>query len=418
MAHAARAAPGALLFGFFVGGDLGASSIGRFGAMVLAALGAAAVVGMYRFVEWQRLSYWFDGAGDLRIDSGVVERNERRVQLSRLQSVDVEQPFIPRLLGMAELRIDVAGASNATLAYLDAPTAQALRNEILARAAGLRSDAEEAPERVLVQVPPGDLAMSLLLQSTTVLLLLGTVLLISMTVAFEGFAALGITLVTGGVPLFNIVTQFTRFHGFTVAESADGLRLRYGLFQTTSTTVPPGRVQAVEFVESWLWQRLGWVRVEINVAGTAGGDADARSQVLLPVAPWNVARGVAARIIPGVDLDGVHLEPAPRRSRWRSPLQWSVLAVGHDDAVFVTRRGRLVRRHALVPHARTQSVRLTQGPWERWLRLASVHVDSTPGPVSISGLHLDSERARRIAEDQSDRAREARRRAGPERWMT
>ena len=41
--------------------------------------------------------------------------------------------------------------------------------------------------------------MSLLLQSTTVLLLLGTVLLISLTVAFEGFAALGITLVTGGV---------------------------------------------------------------------------------------------------------------------------------------------------------------------------------------------------------------------------
>ena len=61
-----------------------------------------------------------------------------------------------------------------------------------------------------------------------------------------------------------------------------------------------------------------------------------------------------------------------------------------------------------VPHVRTQSVRLTEGPWERTLGLASVHVDSTKGPVRITGLHLDSEFARQVAYDQADRARSAR----------
>ena len=31
--------------------------------------------------------------------------------------------------------------------------------------------------------------------------------------------------------------------GFTVRTSEDGLRLRYGLTETTSQTIPPGRVQ-------------------------------------------------------------------------------------------------------------------------------------------------------------------------------
>ena len=47
--------------------------------------------------------------------------------------------------------------------------------------------------------------------------------------------------------------------------------------------------------------------------------------------------------------------------------------------MFITRSGRITERWDVVPHARTQSVRVTQGPWQRSLGLASMHVDSTPG---------------------------------------
>jgi hypothetical protein len=40
--------------------------------------------------------------------------------------------------------------------------------------------------------------------------------------------------------------------------------------------------------------------------------------------------------------------------------------------------------------------------------LASMHVDTTPGPVSVSGLHLDAAVSRDIAKHQADAARRGR----------
>jgi putative membrane protein len=96
------------------------------------------VVGGLAWASWLRLTYFFDQDGDLRIHSGIVTRNERRVQVSRLQSVDITQPLIARLFGLAEVRPEVAGASNEStkLRYLSIDEATQLRSDLLARAAG------------------------------------------------------------------------------------------------------------------------------------------------------------------------------------------------------------------------------------------------------------------------------------------
>lgn len=100
----------------------------------------------------------------------------------------------------------------------------------------------------------------------------------------------------------------------------------------------------------------------------------------------------------------------------RSPVQWSRLAVAWDAHAFAARRGRITRHLAVVPHARTQSVRFTQGPWERSLDLASVHVDVTPGPVTVVGLHLDRTTAAEVCIAQAERARLARTRDTSVHW--
>jgi len=159
--------------------------------------------------------------------------------------------------------------------------------------------------------------------------------------------------------------------------------------------------------------------VSLNVAGLASGQEDGQvSQVLLPVAPKDVASRIIHRVLPGVDLSGLRLQPAPDRARRRAWLQWSNLAVAVDERVFVTSRGFLTRHLAVIPHARTQSVGVTQGPWQRALGLASVRVDTTPGPVVVVGLHRDAIEARAIAEDQLIRAAHARADGPAERWMT
>ncbi len=98
-------------------------------------------------------------------------------------------------------------------------------------------------------------------------------------------------------------------------------------------------------------------------------------------------------------------------------MQHRRLAYADDGQVFAARGGWLTPRIDLVPHARTQSVRVTQGPWQRALRLASVEVDSTPGPVVPAALYRDMQDARAIAEVQAERARAARSSATPDRWL-
>ncbi|HVQ17914.1 MAG TPA: PH domain-containing protein, partial [Actinomycetes bacterium] len=424
LVKSARLVPGLLVF-FFVFGGEGTTGVlgvlGSFGAILLLAL----LAGFSAWWSWRRTSYWFDEDGDLRVDSGIWQRNERRVQVSRLQSVDITQPLLARVFGLAQLRPEVAGASSGgtTLEYLELGQAQQLRAELLARAAGLQvatnQAAPEAPERILTRVPSPALAAAVILQPATLFAV----------VAVPLAAAIGFALGTWGVilplllvfvwPIVNAANQFLTWFDFTVAESPDGLRLRFGLTSHRSQTVPPGRVQAVRLESPLMWQPWGWARVTVNVAGSSSGEAaQERPSVVLPVAPLPVARAVLAQALPGVDPFTVQLEPAPPRARWRAPLQFGRLAAGANDQVFVSRHGWLVPKWDVVPHARTQSVRLTQGPWQRLLDLASVHVDSTPGPLRIEAAQRDAQQARRLLGEQANRATQARGTARPDRWLT
>jgi putative membrane protein len=87
-------------------------------------------------------------------------------------------------------------------------------------------------------------------------------------------------------------------------------------------------------------------------------------------------------------------------------------------AALLARRGVLVRELDVVPHARTQSLGLRQGPLQRRLGLASVHQDTTPGPVNASAAHRPAAEARALVDAEVERARVSRSLARPDRWMS
>lgn len=413
--------PVGLILVFALGmGAFQAIGLGSVGIVILGLVVLPLVVTGWQYAAWRNTWYWFDADGDFRVDSGVLTKQQRRMQLSRLQSVDVTQPLFARLFSMAEVKVEVAGSHNSrvTLQFLPLHEARELRSEILARSAGLQHDAGEAPEAPIVTVPPGMLARSLLFRDATAGLLLLTIGLIVVTMFTSGWGGLVVALFTGGLPILIVIGEFMRYFNFTVSQSPDGLRQRFGLAKTETRTVPPGRVQSIEFVEPFLWRRWGWVRLRVNIAGLGQQDRGGNKEetILIPVATHAVAADLVERVLPGLDLEHLTWVAAPARSRRRAPIQAPRLAVGWDDGVFVARGGRITRRLAVIPHARTQSVRLTQGPWERSLGLASVHADSTPGPVTIVGRHLDAMDARRVADEQAVRAEAARASDRSTRW--
>ncbi|MGW1216486.1 PH domain-containing protein [Streptomyces sp. NPDC002499] len=371
---------------------------------------------LYGFLTW-----WFTHFAvtdsELRIRTGLLFRRTAHIRLERIQAVDITQPLLARVAGVAKLKLDVIGTDKKDeLAFLGADEARALRAELLARAAGFAPETAhevgEAPARQLMHTPPLDLAISVVLTGAT----WGSLAAALVVPPLLWFATHSVwSVLATGLPLLGAagassVGRFVGEYDWTVGESPDGLRIDHGLLDRTHETVPPGRVQTVRIVEPLLWRRRGWVRVELDVAGSS-------NSVLVPVAPREVAESVIARVLPGVRVaEAAALSRPPRRAGRCMPLWWRGYGIAVTDTVFATRHGLLRRSLALVPHAKVQSVRLSQGPWKRLWGLADVHVD-TGANKTVTARLRDAEEAAELLRGQAERSRTGRRDALPDRWM-
>ena len=386
-------------------------------------LGGALLLGLvYGAVSWWFTRFYIDQE-ELRIDSGVLVRRSRRIRIERLQAVDVVQPLLARIFSLAELRLEVAGGAKteAPLAFLPLDEARRLRGVLLARSqpkteAGTEPDAtaQQQPaqpvETAIAAVGPAMLLAAVLSTTRWVVALVSVLVglaIIAVTGTWVALAAAVPSLLGVGT---GILQQFANEFAFTIKSTEQGLRITRGLFDLTSQTVPVQRIQAVSIVQPVLWRPMGWVRVQVDIAGYGAGDSAKAllTTTLLPVGRRPVAEVVVARVLPGVDVRSIRLSPAPRRARWVRPIGWWTLGVGADDRAVVTSEGWLTRVWSVVPHAKMQSVRLHQGPWQRALGLATVNVDSPPGPVHATALHRPISDARGMLERQLVLARSAR----------
>lgn len=371
---------------------------------------------LYGFLSW-----WFTHFAvtdsELRVRTGLLFRRTAHIRLERIQAVDVTQPLLARVAGVAKLKLDVIGtAKKDELAFLGEREARALRAELLARAAGFAPETAhevgEAPAREILRTPPLHLALSLVLTGAT-WGALGAALVVPPLLwlaTHSVWTVLATALPLLGAAGASSVGRFVSEYDWTVGESPDGLRIDHGLLDRTHETVPPGRVQTVRIVEPLLWRRLGWVRVELDVAGSS-------NSVLVPVAPREVAESVVARVLPGVTVPAsAALSRPPRRAGRCLPLWWRGYGLAVTGGVFAARHGLLRRRLALVPHAKVQSVRLVQGPWKRLWRLADVHVD-TGANKTVTARLRDAREAAELLRAQAERSRTGRRDAPPDRWM-
>jgi putative membrane protein len=409
--------------------------------------------------------------GYVRLNTGFLFKQQRQARLDRVQAIDIVQPLLARIFGLAELKFEVAdaGESAVRLAYLRIGDARQLRATILARAAGLEPDPErpeeappEAPEFPVLSVPPSRLVGSLLLSEQSFFVVLGAVASVVLSAVTEnrGFyfylipAVLGLAAAYWG--------SFNKGYNFTAAISPDGIRLRYGLLDTQAQTLPPGRIQALKITQPPLWRIFGWYRMQVNVAGYGGprsnGEGASRT-TLLPVGvladvmsmlslvlpdpgtpdPGRVfaagltgiapssrkvpARRPAAAPASGAGEAATAVEPdggfvtSPRRVRLLAPLGWRRNGFTATDTALLLRSGRLWRELVVVPHQRTQSMALQQGPLARRFRVADLILHTTAGPVSPRLIQADLDEARTLFDAQAGRAREARKRQTSEQWL-
>jgi putative membrane protein len=368
----------AVVFGFVI------SATNSKGENKTAELSYLIVIGVlstvFGVIHWL-VTRWKIEGDTLRIETGLVRRDSRRLPLTRIQAVDVMRPLAARMLGVSELRIRLAGSGSADgkLAYLSEAEAAALRLRLLSGQREVGAPEPSHHKVTLASVGTGRLVASVLLSLVSILLI-GTVLTLAVldnvapkaAAAAVGFLAVYL-LSFAGVVWRRITGQFH----FEALEADDGVHIRRGLFQTISETVPYGRIQAVRQVQPLLWRPLGWCRLEVDIAGAGsrkqrGEGTGVVRKALLPVGSRQDAWDLVVRLMGGPDPEQT---PPPRRARYKAPLSYHNLSGGHDATHAVCVTGRLNRTTAWVPLEKTQSIRRVQGPVQRRFGLATVHVD-------------------------------------------
>jgi putative membrane protein len=345
-----------------------------FGQPVLAA-GVAAYALVSSLVVWWRRTWSFDGT-TITLDDGVLRRTYRRVPVTRIQQVEVNEPLVHRLVGLAVVRIETAGGAGQAEVHLDALTrAEASRLQqavLVARARALVPDAALTPGAEVPgpALPPPPAPEQVILRLSTARIMLGGIVSSNLLVVFAlmgGFlditsrlprnlgetveteagelvGSLGIWL--GLMVLFGLalvaaaLSAVAAHHDLTVVRAGDELRLRRGLFERRDAVVPLARVQSVAIRQNPAQRLLGLSSLRIRSAGTAQ-EGDVR--LMVPVAtPSEVESLVAAAVGREVSLDDLAPAPSPARSR-RIVRRLAVLAA-------------VVTPMALLPGLRTPAV--------------------------------------------------------------
>ncbi len=404
-------------------------------------------------IRWL-VTRWQVAQGVLRVETGLLRRDSRRFPLSQVQAIDIVQSGLARVLGLAELRLRVAGGDasrGGRLACLRRADAERLREQLLALAgasaasavpatdpmtlrlanpptaagpttgtpaAAAASSPAPAPappgaERTLFRVRPGRLVVAVLLSDAGLIGALAAAALIAIAEVTRNLSVVASFLPVGLGAVLGTWRQFSGEFGTTVADAPDGLRLRSGLIQTSAETIRPGRVQAVRLVEPLIWRAFGWCRLEVDIAGPREHREDPsegrRLRTLIPVGSRADAGQLMAELL--TDRPLPLLRP-PSAARWKAPLLYHFLGYGGDERYVVASRGRVCRKTTWIPLEKVQSIRWVQGPVQRRLGLATIRLDVAGRRVTGALQDRAAGEAADLLSRLPDQARAARARSG------
>ncbi|MDG5820620.1 PH domain-containing protein [Natronococcus sp. A-GB7] len=323
------------------------------GGMVLLGIVVAVV---YEVAYYERFRYELTG-DTFDVASGVLARRDREVPLRRIQNVDVRQPVLSRLFGLAAVHIETAGGgqTEVSLQYVDEEEARRLRRQLRrgARAEGDEDDesvasetddpSDEDEEELLFEIQPRELAILSVFTIDPGASLLGGIAL-SFLSGFDPTTLIPADLVDGLpgaegglvalawlVVLFllaawvvSAVLTFNRYYGFRLTRVGDELYYERGLVQRYSGTIPLEKVQTLTITERVPFRWFGYGALAVETAGYAPGQGSRGTESAIPLAGYDRVVGLARSIEPFGEVD---LEAPPKRARERYGVRY-LLVVG------------------------------------------------------------------------------------------
>ena len=304
-----------LVVAVLVGGSGG--GMGR--ALIFGALGVLFALGT-GVVGWRTTSYSVAG-GALRFQSGVLSPDETVVPVARVQAIDTVQGPLQRAFGVVELHVQTPGGGAAGEVVLRAVAPRDAR--ALRAALGHAEPAAPAARRRLGG--RGLVATALTApQFGVVLPIVGAAFagaddLFGGLVDEDLFArvdtvaelALVAAALLGAAFTLSFLGAVVAFAGFEVERDGDRLRIRRGLLQRRTASVPVGRIDGVTVIEGLLRAPFGLATVRMETAGYRGEATPAKT--LFPLVRTRDVPALLADLVPGLDGSPPKLERPPGR---------------------------------------------------------------------------------------------------------
>ena len=371
------------------------------------------------FIQWRTTTFVVDD--EFRIEKRFISTSTTRIDFTKVQSVDLTRPIVARLLGLAEVKIDVGGEGGQALRYLKLDRAEAMRDTLLARMErddqptatpdGVPAQPVGAVEEVVYKAQTGNIVLGSFLSYGFGVTLTVLILLVITLGPFGVLAGLGWLWLTVLAVIWQIPKALLKYWEFTIVRTSKGLRIQQGALTRVQTTLRPGRVQTVSLHQSLFMRWAGLVSVKISVLGNQSTSSEERGNdginMVMPFGKFDEARHVIALIWPDVDPTTFTWWKQSPRGHWLTWFGQRWFAV--EDSAIAQRRALLSDDVELVPHARVQGLGISHGPLQRLAKVASVQVQVIDGAPDVSISHLEPGHARQLFHDELQRSRATRR---------
>jgi putative membrane protein len=302
------------------------------GLLALAGVGLALVV-----LEWRRFTYRIEH-GRLVIERGVFRHTTRVVRLDRIRGVELQAPWLHRVLGLVRVDVEAAAggseAAELSLAAVAASEGERLRRILLAGARSAVEDDEAPAARTLYRASPRLLVAGGLTSGRHILAPLAVIGVVAnfaddlpgrLAEDLLGSAAdraptdaLGISLLVGAALLLTAILaasgSLVADWGFELDDDGERLLARRGLLTSRAVVIDRPRVRGLELRDSPLRRAFDLVGVHA-IAGGIGGGRSGRT-VLAPVVDVEEAHTLLRELDPNARFD-VPLERHPAAARTR-----------------------------------------------------------------------------------------------------
>ncbi len=322
----------------------------------------------YVIARYLTLEYMLT-SDELRVREGLLERQERRIPLDRIQDLGFESSLLRRALGLTVVMVETASGRGveARLDALSRADADHLREVLLAARAKKPAPAAPDADATAPAPPPLPEPEWLVHQSTGgELLMRGVTDLRLSAFALTGFAALQfadqigfaaqlagaaksvrgwlgqfppltVALLLFGllflVMAFGVVTStlgnLVTFHGFSLRLRGDVLQRRFGLLTTRQKTLPRERIQRVTIEQTWLRRLLGLCVLKADSAGGSrsdGQDTAGGWDVVVPLTRLPTGQHLLPALLPGIEHESFAWQRGSPRLILRTALQGVLLA--------------------------------------------------------------------------------------------